>query len=648
LGLNDAVFEVKTTPDRPDLMCVMGIARELASYLRLPFSMPESTAPAAGGATADRISVTIEDPERCPRYVARVASIRMGPSPEWMQRRLTLAGLRPISNVVDVTNYVLLERNQPLHAFDLAKLGGAGILVRRANDGETMTTLDDVDRTLTADDLLICDAEGVPQAVAGIMGGSNSEIDDTTTEILLESAYFDPTGVYRTSKRLGLRSESSARFARGIDPNAVAAAAERAVELLIEVADATVVDGAVDVYPSPRESVMLTVRTARANGLLGLELTSDTLVDLLVPLVGEPTARSETEATFAIPTSRPDLVREVDLIEEVARHYGIDNIPRTLPNTTGHQGGLSNRQKARRRLIDACLGAGCNEAFIWPFVGGDEIEAVGLDPAGSVSMANPLRAEAPLLRQTLRVGLLNTLARNQGLGLHNVAFFELARVFRPPTDGDLLPVEREHLGVVLAGVLRTAPVTPDRPVDVYDAVDVLRAACDALRLAHVRLVPEALPGLHPSRGARVIVDGADLGVVGEIDAGVCAALNLQGPVVYAEVDAGALYDADRLDEAYVPVSRFPANRIDLAFVIDDATPARDLIWTLRNAADGYAESVEVFDEFRSESLGVGQRSVAYAIVFRAPDRTLDDAEMAKLRDACIAAVQTEHGSSLRA
>ena len=648
LGLNDAVFDLKTTPDRPDLMCVVGVARELASYLKLPFTEPESAAPAAGGATAARVTVTIDDPERCPRYVARVARVRMGPSPDWMQQRLTLAGLRPISNVVDVTNYVLLERNQPLHAFDLAKLGGGGILVRRARDGETMVTLDDVERAFTDDDLLICDADSTPQAVAGIMGGSTSEIDDATTEILLESAYFDPTGVYRTSKRLGLRSESSARFARGIDPNGVATAAQRAIELLVEVADAEVLDGAVDAYPAPIEPISLSIRTARANGLLGINLTTEAMVQLLVPLVGPPTAQSETEATFAIPTRRPDLVREVDLIEEVARHYGIDNIERTLPNTTGHKGGLTPRQRARRRIIEACLGSGCSEAFILPFVGADEVRAAGLDPDGAIELTNPLRAEAALLRQSLRIGLLKTVAHNQGLGLRDVAFFELANVFPTPAAGELLPDEQEHLGVVLAGTVRTAPVAPDRPVDVYDAVDVLRTVTDTLRLAHVRLVPAALPGLHPSRSARVVVDGVDLGVVGEVDQSVCAALDLQGPVVYLEVNATRLYDADQLDVAYVPVSRFPANRVDLAFVIDDDTSARDLIWTLRTAADGYAESIDIFDEFRSDALGAGKRSVAYAIVFRAPDRTLDDSEMAKLRDACIEAVRAEHGATIRA
>jgi phenylalanyl-tRNA synthetase beta chain len=647
LGLNDVVFDVAITPNRPDAMCVIGIARELAAFFQLPLTVPEIVAPAVGGGVADRASVVVEDADGCPRYVARIATVQVGPSPEWMQRRLTLAGMRPISNVVDVTNYVLLERNQPLHAFDLAKLGGSGIIVRRAADGEPITTLDGVERTLTSADLLICDANNVPQAIAGIMGGSTSEVDDTTTEILLESAYFDTATIVKTSKRLGLRSESSARFERGTDPNAVAVAAERALQLLVEVAGAEVLDGAVDVYPNPVVPAEVAVRISRVNAILGTNITADAAREMLMPLIGVPTADDGETMTFVIPTARPDLEREIDLVEEVARHFGIDNIARTLPNTTGHKGGLSLKQKTRRRIQDVCVGLGCSEAYALSFLSPEDLTSAGLAADDAVSVTNPLRAEASRLRTSLRPGLLRAVAYNQSLGLQDVALFEIGTVFLAPAPGDLLPDEREMLAIALAGDVRRAPLESDRSIDVYDVVDVVQAVVTALRLEDVRLEPTHVPGLHPSRAAAIVIDGQVAGVVGEVDAAVCAALELRAPVVFAELDTAVLYAADQRDETYVPVSRFPANRIDLAFVIDDATAAGDLVRTLASAADGYAENVAVFDEFRSDGLGAGKRSVAYAITLRAPDRTLDDAEMAKLRDACIQAAHAEHGATIR-
>src|SRR6478735_2967897 len=283
LGLDDVIFDLAITPNRPDAMCIVGVARELAAHFSLDFTVPDPVALADASVASD-VTVVVEDGARCPRYLARVARVVMGPSPAWMAQRLVKAGMRPISNVVDVTNYVLLERNQPLHAFDLSQLAGRGIVVRLADEGETMTTLDDVERTLTGEDLLICDAERVPQAIAGIMGGSTSEVSDTTTEILLESAYFERMGIARSSKHLKLRSESSARFERGIDPDAIALNAERAMELLVEVASAQVAPDAVDVYPSPVERARIRLRASRVNAVLGTDLDAGDVWDSLAPL----------------------------------------------------------------------------------------------------------------------------------------------------------------------------------------------------------------------------------------------------------------------------------------------------------------------------------------------------------------------------
>ncbi len=365
LGLDDVIFDVAITPNRPDAMCIVGVARELAAHFSLDLELPEPIAPTDASVSSD-VTVVIEDEARCPRYLGRVAHVRMGPSPVWMTQRLVKAGMRPISNVVDVTNYVLLERNQPLHAFDLSRLAGRGIVVRAADDGETVTTLDHVERSLTHEDLLICDAERAPQAIAGIMGGSTSEVSDTTTEILLESAYFERMGIARSSKRLKLRSESSARFERGIDPEAVARNAERAMELLVDVAAAKVAPDACDVYPAPVERARIRLRASRVNAVLGTDLDDEDVWSSLAPLGIELDDDGQGDGdtvTAIVPTFRPDLDREIDLVEEVARRIGFDRIGRTLPDTHGQVGMLTVRQQERRLVADALVGMGLSEAI---------------------------------------------------------------------------------------------------------------------------------------------------------------------------------------------------------------------------------------------------------------------------------------------
>lgn len=645
LGLDDVIFEVAITPNRPDAMSIVGIARELAAHFHVPLTVPEP-ASRTGGATEAAITVVVDDTARCPRYLARVSTVAIGASPRWMARRLTLAGMRPISNVVDVTNYVLLERGQPLHAFDLDRLAGPGIVVRLAVDGERITTLDGIERTLTPDDLLICDANGVPQAIAGIMGGSTAEVSEATRSILLESAYFQPMGISRSSKRLGLRSESSARFERGVDPNGVGAAANRAMELLEQVANADVLDGAVGVYPSPLEPEQITVRTERVNALLGTALDDAAVVSALEPLGIEITATNGA-LSATVPTWRHDLEREIDLVEEVARRVGFNEIPRTLPSTTGQTGGLTVGQRERRLVADTLVGMGCAEAVTVPLLAPPELERFGLALDDAVQAANPLRAEESILRPMILPGLVAAVARNAGYGIDDVMLFELGHVFRAPIGDDTLPDEREHVAATLAGQVRRASIEPDRAVDVYDAIDIVRAVGDALELSGLTLVPASAAGLHSARTAAVLVDGVGAGHVGELAPGVLAAIELVGPVVAFELDLGILFDGRRRDRAFRSPSKYPASTIDLAFVVADAVPAASIATTLRDAGGALLESVRCFDVFRSDSVGAGRVSLAFALRFRAGDRTLTDEEVGGLRQACIDAVVSTHRAELR-
>jgi phenylalanyl-tRNA synthetase beta chain len=650
LGLDDVVFDLSITPNRPDAMCIVGVARELAAHFGHPLSVPAG-APHTDESAAAPVSVVIEDPERCPRYLGWVAEVTIGPSPAWMQQRLIKAGMRPISNVVDVTNYILLERNQPLHAFDLDRLastgpGGSGIVVRLAKPGEHLLTLDGVDRELAPDDLLICDATSTPQAIAGIMGGGDSEVTDTTTRILLEAAYFTPMGIARSSKRLKLRSEASARFERGIDPEGVDAHAARAMDLLVEVAAAKVAPEPVDEHPRPFERRRIEVRPSKVNRVLGTKLADDEIVDALVPL-GIDVDRGDGALAVTPPSFRPDLVREIDLVEEVARRIGFDAIGRTVARPSDQVGALTIVQRERRLVSDALVGLGCSEAITLSLVAPDDLEAAGAPVDRLVRAANPLRAEESVLRTRILPGLLRAIGTNQSRGLADLALFEQGRVFLAPLGSALLPDEPAHVAAVLSGVVHRRPVEADRPVDVYDAVDAVRTLLDAVEVADVALAAAEHPGFHRTRSATVSVAGADVGVVGEVAPAVVAAFDLTGPVVAFELDLDAVLAAGRRDRSFVAPSPYPPATIDLAFVVPTVVPAAAVVTTLREAAGDLLEDAAVFDEFRSEALGDDLRSLAFSLRFRSPERTLTDDEVGARRTACIAAVEQAHDAQLR-
>jgi phenylalanyl-tRNA synthetase beta chain len=564
-----------------------------------------------------------------------------------MAQRLVKAGMRPISNVVDVTNYVLLERNQPLHAFDLQRLGGRGILVRLAKRGEYITTLDGVDRALDREDLLICDADGVPQAIAGVMGGGTSEVSDDTSEILLEAAYFERMGIARTSKRLKLRSESSARFERGIDPNGVADHAERAMELFVEVAGARVADETVDDYARPVESARIHIRTSKVNGVLGTGLRDTEILDALRPL-GIEVDGSGDDITAIAPTFRPDLEREIDMIEEVARRVGFASIGRTVARPSDQIGGLTHRQRDRRVVADALVGAGLYEAVTIPLVAPGDLERAGAPLDRLVEAANPLRAEESVLRTRILPGLLRAVAYNHARGLADIGLFEVGRVFLAPASKKaLLPDEPTHLAVALAGTARRRPVEADRLVDPYDAVEVLRQVFDALEIADGRTESAARPGFDPARAAVVVVDGTEIGVLGEFDPQLLAALELTPPAVGFELDLDQLLDARRRDRTFRLPSPYPPSSIDLAFLVGEEVAAGAVATTLRAAGGDLLEEVRLFDVFRSEALGERRKSLAFALRFRAPDRTLTDDEVGEIRRRCIEAVGRDHQGELR-
>jgi phenylalanyl-tRNA synthetase beta chain len=647
LGLvADTVYDLDVLPNRPDALSVAGVARDLAARQGVPFAIPDPEVEEAGSDAGGLAQVEILDPDLCGRFVLRVLSgVSLGPSPRWMAQRLLAAGMRPINNVVDVSNYVMLELGQPNHTYDLAKVPGGVLRVRRARDGEQLETLDGVTRTLAAADGVIVDRDDRPVGLAGVMGGASTEISDSTTDVLVEMAWWDPLTVAATAARLNLHSEASLRFKRGTDLRVAPLAARRFAQLLGIVGGATLHPGVVDATGNLPEPAMVRVRPGRVNAVLGTELDRGLMVDLLDP-IGFTSTPVGDDLEVSVPSWRGDSSTEIDVVEEIGRMYGFSRIPRSVP-VSAHPGGLSPRQLARRGLRAALLGFGVSEAMPMPFLAPGDLERCGL-PADGLVLANPLDAQESVLRTSLLPGLLGAVAYNASHRRPGVWLSEIGRVFglgergvvgdvvASELLGRVLDGEREHLGVALAGA--EAPVT----------VELLDVVLDALGVGPVALRPEELPGLHPGRAAVVEVAGVAVGQVGEVDPIVLDRWGVDQRVGWLQLDLDGLLDIPVAVAHGRPISRFPSTDIDLAFVVGASTPAAAVRSTIRAAGGDLVRRVDLFDVFRSESLGEGRRSLAFRLRFQAEDRTLTDAEVGQVREAVIGEVESTHGATLRA
>jgi len=680
LGIGpDTVFDIAVEANRPDAWCVAGIARDLAAAMGLPFSLPEPPEPTTDSGTpvASLTTVEVVDEDLCPRFTARVLlDVGVGSSPDWMARRLTLAGMRPINNVVDASNYVMLDLGQPTHPYDLDLVGRGGLRVRAARPGEVVTTLDGVERPMGARsvgigddrrDCVICDADDVPIGIGGIMGGATSEISSGTSRVLLEAAYFTPMVIARTSKRLNLRSEASARFERGCDPEGIDRAALRLCELLGATAGERYrsAAGVVDVRGPVPGPARVVVRTARVNAVLGTGLDDDQVVGYLEPIGFGCERESAGVLDVTVPTFRPDTEREIDVIEEVARHHGYARLPRRRL-TAPQVGRLTRYQRERRTAREVMAGLGAHEAWTASLLGPDDQRRLGT--LGGVTVTNPLTPDESVLRQSLLPGMLRALAFNADRRQGELRLFEVGHVFPPPDaervaralarSGGTVIDEREVLGSALAA-------------DGDDASSAARAwqvLADAFGIEGVELVaPGSVPGselapvlggLHPTRCARIVLAGGDrsrdrpVGVVGEVDPAVLDDFGLDAArrrVGWLEVDLEVLLvHAPRRSSLMSSVSRFPSSDVDLAFVVDEAVPAAVLETTLRVAAGELLESLALFDVYRGTAVPEGTRSLAYRLRLCASDRTLTDQEVAEVRARCIAAAEQAHGASLRA
>lgn len=641
LGLDDTVIDFDITPNRPDAMSVIGLAREAAAIFGSELVMPSFELDEGDRKVSEFVRVENESPDRCPRYTARaIDGIEIGPSPEWMAARLTASGLRPINNVVDVTNYVLIECGHPLHAFDMRSIAEGLIRVRVAGQGESITTLDGIQRNLTSEDLVIADSEK-PLAIAGVMGGIGSEIQPETKSVILESAYFEPSGILATSKRLALRSESSARFERGADPEGVLWASARAASLIQDIAGGTVANGVVDEYPLHYEREQIRLRPSRTNKILGATIPVEEQVRLLEAIEIEVMSHSGDEIRVVAPSFRPDLTREIDLIEEVGRLHGYSNIQTRLPSSSSHVGGLSARQRARRAQCQVLRGVGLSEIKTFSFVGPADLLN---DNAKVTKIANPLRAEESILRPSLLPGLINTAKLNLAHRRGEVQLFEIGRIFGAP-DGDGIPYETEHIAALIAGDLAGSLDLEDLG---YLAIKgILEALLDAMKISNVRYVPTERAGFHSGRTAAVMVDETSIGFVGEIHPSVVHSKGLGACASAFELAQNEVLDRVPAEVSFAPFSRYPLALVDMAFVVHEDVAAGDLESAIRHACGNALESIRLFDVYRGEQIPPESKSLAYALGFAAEDHTLREDELAALRERAIEGARQECGAELR-
>ena len=669
----EPVMDVKVTSNRGDALSMVGIARETAALSRTRVIHPPTCVTEQGPDPHTLAKVIVEAPDLCPRYTARVIQgVKIGPSPEWVQHRLAQAGVRPINNVVDATNFVMLELGQPLHAFDLDTLAQQTIVVRRARDGEPFTTLDGVERTLTSNMLVIADAERAV-ALAGIMGGLNTEVTEGTTTILLESAHFDRSSIRKTARAHALSTESSYRFERIVDPAGTVRAADRAAQLILEWAGGAIATGIIDVAEPLPPTRLIAMRPERVNNVLGTDIAAEEMVSIMHSL--ELGVREENGViSVHIPTFRPDLVEEMDLIEEVARIHGYQHIPTTVPGKVERAGRLAPEIEFENRARELLTAAGLFEGVSYSLIDYRRLEGMNLpesapERAQIVAMRNPKSEEYTHLRPTLFVSLLESLQNNARRNLEDVQIFEIGRIFRTTggslrfnyalrerrvdedvrvQDADKLPLERRSAGIALMGRPWSARWGGgEGEVDFFWLKGIVEQFLTDMNVLDASFAPATHPTLHPGRTAEVRAGGRTIGLFGEVHPRAAEHFDLPRRAYLAEIDLDALMDLAAVERPAPGLSRFPAVDRDIAFLVAMGLPAEKVQGIIAAAAGELAESVELFDVYQGKNIPEGQRSLAYRLTFRAPDRTLADEEVDAVMARVRAALADEAGATLR-
>jgi phenylalanyl-tRNA synthetase beta chain len=646
LNRDDEILELGLTPNRADAMSMLGVAYEVGAILGKDIKLPNPQPETSSEQASDYINVTVEAKEDNPLYVAKVIkNVKVGPSPVWLQTRLMAAGIRPHNNVVDITNFILLEYGQPLHAFDYDKLGSKEILVRRAKDGEVIETLDDVKRTLTPDHLVITNGTE-PVALAGVMGGANSEVGSDTTTVLLESAYFTGGAIRKASKDHGLRSEASSRYEKGVDPERVRPAAERAAELMIELAGGEVLGGVVEADALDVKPAVVSTTLGKINKVLGTELEMTQVEDIFARLKFETSVDNET-VTVTVPTRRGDITIEEDLIEEVGRLYGYDNLPTTLPVGESTPGHLSDYQKKRRFVRRYMEGAGLYQAVTYSLTSAEKATQYALDKREPVELAMPMSEDRSLLRLSIVPQLLEVLKYNNARQSDSVAVYETGAVFLK-NNNEELPEEREHLSAAITGLWESHPWQGEKkPVDFFVLKGIVEGLFAKLGLeSQLGFVKAELDGLHPGRTAEILLNGNVIGFIGQVHPTQQKSLDLKETYVF-ELSLKALLEAETAPLQYTAIPRFPSITRDIALVVDKATAAGDLEKIITEAGGSLLKEVNVFDLYEGEKMEEGKKSLAFSLKYFDPEKTLTDEDIAKAHSKVLAALEEKAGAVLR-
>lgn len=640
LGRKETVFEIGLTPNRSDCLSVIGIARDIAAKLGLKLKSTQSALVEGTERVESVIGVSVESPELCPRYAARyISGCAIAPSPEWLVKRLNDIGIRSINNVVDVTNLVMMEAGQPLHAFDCDRLAGKRIVVRSAAEGELFTTLDNQQRILTSSDLVICDAER-PVALAGIMGGLNSEIENSTTTILLESAFFKPAAIRKTSKRLGLHTESSHRFERGIDIDGIVSALDRAASLIIELAGGIMANGIIDAYPDKIDRTAIMFRPEKANELIGIDLEHADIIDILTRLECRVSNNADGSVAVIPPSYRLDIEREIDLIEEVARLNGYDKIPATMPIARVVSDRPTRHQEIEKRVRDLLVNNGMTEIINFSFTASAAAGKLLLDDDDfrrtAIKLANPLVDEQSVMRTTLLPGLLETTARNMNFRSLDLKLFEMRRVYLPG-EGENMPSEPLCIvGAVTGSRDGDGWSRPHETVDFFDAKGIVETVLDFLDIGGVSWATEDPESyFHPGKSCRIFAGREQIGSVGELHPLVQKNFEIEKPVFCFELNFEKLVKLSRTKKSIIAPSRFPDSSRDIAMLVPDALAAAKIVECIRAEKLKEMEDVQIFDVYCGKGVPEGYRSIAVRIRYRSLERTLAEEEITSLHSKIV-------------
>ncbi|MBO1223213.1 MAG: phenylalanine--tRNA ligase subunit beta [Candidatus Scalindua sediminis] len=630
----DSCLDIEVTSNRPDCLGFIGIAREVAAVACNELIIPDVDYATISEDVKDITNVTVKDKELCPRYTARIIkNVSMGPSPEWLQKKINTIGLRPVNNIVDITNYVLMESGQPLHAFDFDKLSGKKITVRRALNGEVMVAIDGSKCTLTPDMLVIADSRK-PVAIAGLMGGRDTEVSDTTKNILLESAFFEPGNVRRTSRKLGIRTDSSYRFERRVDPECVDWASRRAAKLIQEIAGGEIAEGVIDRNYLKKEKTNVTLRIARLNSLLGIHIEKDLVKDIMERLQFKIISETKTSLKVNVPTFRGDVYREIDLIEEVARIHGYDNIP-TKSNI-----GLKPIQENKfdvvvEKVRNIISGLGFSEVITDSIVGNsqNQHDAIWSDNS-SIKIVNPIRQDENLLRKTLVHNLLRVKKHNQNYGIEKTQIYELSKIYLPQKN-DKIPEEKECLCILgEEGFLSLK--------------GVVEAIHKHLNIEHkLESTPYRFDLFRPGKSAKLKLGGKVLGYIGELSSGTIKGHDFRSTPCITELNFNLLVDMANLESSFQKIPSFPTMMRDLAIVSDEKITWNDIRGCIESLKIDYVDGIEFFDVYRGKQVEQGKKSIAFRLIFRADDRTLKSEEVDALQEKILENLNKILGVKLR-